>query len=60
MSNFFWGGGIKKVNKTLNMLSVWYEDPQPENNAFVKHISRVDDYLWLAEDGNLFNGGKGK
>ncbi|MED6209026.1 Cycloartenol synthase [Stylosanthes scabra] len=37
------------VNKVLNMVCCWSEDPNSE--AFKYHISRVKDYLWLAEDG---------
>ena len=31
------------------MLACWVEDPNGE--AFKKHIPRVADYLWVAEDG---------
>ncbi|XP_050231162.1 lupeol synthase-like [Mercurialis annua] len=35
--------------KTLNMLSCWVEDPNGE--AFKKHLARISDYIWIAEDG---------
>ena len=31
------------------MLACWADDPNGE--AFKKHIPRVEDYLWVAEDG---------
>ena len=31
------------------MLSCWVEDP--DGVAFKKHLARVPDYLWVAEDG---------
>ncbi|KAF8685985.1 hypothetical protein HU200_043913 [Digitaria exilis] len=40
---------IAGVNKVLNMLVCWIEDPNSE--AFKLHIPRVYEYLWLAEDG---------
>jgi hypothetical protein len=33
----------------LNMLCCWVEDPNSE--AFKLHLPRIQDYLWLAEDG---------
>ncbi|XP_050232805.1 lupeol synthase-like isoform X2 [Mercurialis annua] len=35
--------------KTFNMLACWVEDPNGE--AFKKHLARVPDYMWIAEDG---------
>ena len=37
------------VNKVMNMICCWVEDPNSE--AFKFHLSRIKDYLWLAEDG---------
>ncbi|RLM69703.1 hypothetical protein C2845_PM17G06810 [Panicum miliaceum] len=37
------------VPKALNTLACWIEDPNSE--AFKRHIARVFDYLWIAEDG---------
>lgn len=31
------------------MLACWVEDPN--SKAFMKHLARVHDYLWVAEDG---------
>ena len=41
---------LQQVNKTLNMLSVFYAHGA-DSEAFKRHTVRVDDYLWLAEDG---------
>ncbi|KAI9159610.1 hypothetical protein LWI28_000157 [Acer negundo] len=35
--------------KPLCMLACWVEDPN--GDAFKKHLARVSDYIWLAEDG---------
>nr|BAB83254.1 multifunctional triterpene synthase [Hellenia speciosa] len=40
---------VGPVNKALNMLCCWIDDPNSE--AFKLHLPRVYDYLWLAEDG---------
>lgn len=37
------------VEKSLCMLACWVEDPN--SDAFKKHLARVQDYLWVAEDG---------
>ncbi|KAI3980129.1 hypothetical protein MKX01_033270 [Papaver californicum] len=37
------------VEKTMGLLACWVEDPN--SDAFKKHMARVPDYLWLAEDG---------
>ncbi|KAF3432237.1 hypothetical protein FNV43_RR26976 [Rhamnella rubrinervis] len=37
------------VEKPLMMLSCWVDDPNGEQ--FKKHLARVADYLWVAEDG---------
>lgn len=37
------------VQKALMMLACWADDPNGE--AFRKHIPRVTDYIWVAEDG---------
>ncbi|KAL6865277.1 hypothetical protein ACP4OV_016428 [Aristida adscensionis] len=48
---------ISPVNKVLNMLCCWIEDPNSEE--FKLHIPRVHDYLWLAEDGMKMQGYNG-
>ncbi|XP_038985711.1 cycloartenol synthase-like isoform X7 [Phoenix dactylifera] len=48
---------IGPVNKVLNMLSCWIEDPNSE--AFKLHLPRVYDYLWIAEDGMKMQGYNG-
>ncbi|KAE8652477.1 probable oxidosqualene cyclase [Cucumis sativus] len=45
------------VSKVLNMVCCWVEDPNSE--AFRRHIPRVKDYLWLAEDGMKMQGYNG-
>ncbi|XP_004289557.1 PREDICTED: beta-amyrin synthase-like [Fragaria vesca subsp. vesca] len=40
---------IGSVEKPSMMLACWAEDPSGE--AFKKHLSRVDDYIWVCEDG---------
>ncbi|KAB8692523.1 hypothetical protein FH972_026345 [Carpinus fangiana] len=37
------------VGKVLSMLACWVEDPN--GNAFKKHIARIPDFIWVAEDG---------
>ncbi|XP_070030137.1 cycloartenol synthase-like isoform X2 [Nicotiana sylvestris] len=48
---------IGPVNKVLNMLCCWVEDP--ESKAIKLHLSRIKDYLWLAEDGMKMKGYNG-
>ncbi|KAG6480202.1 hypothetical protein ZIOFF_063682 [Zingiber officinale] len=45
------------VNKVLNMLCVWIEDPNSE--AFKLHLPRIYDYLWVVEDGMKMQGCNG-
>jgi len=37
------------MKQVLNMVCCWVENPNSE--AFKCHISRIKDYLWVAEDG---------
>ncbi|XP_019057505.1 PREDICTED: camelliol C synthase-like isoform X2 [Tarenaya hassleriana] len=37
------------VEKVLCMLACWVEDPN--GDCFKKHLARIPDYLWVAEDG---------
>ncbi|XP_039172111.1 beta-amyrin synthase [Eucalyptus grandis] len=37
------------VEKVLCMLACWVEDP--DSDYFKKHLARIPDYLWVAEDG---------
>ncbi|XP_049366109.1 cycloartenol synthase-like [Solanum verrucosum] len=48
---------IGPVNKVLNMLCCWVEDPNSQ--AIKLHLSRIKDYLWLAEDGMKMKGYNG-
>ncbi|GAB4817280.1 hypothetical protein N2152v2_004326 [Parachlorella kessleri] len=48
---------IGPVNKVLNALACWLEDPDSE--AFKQHLPRLQDYLWVAEDGMKMQGYNG-
>ncbi|CAD7703492.1 unnamed protein product, partial [Ostreobium quekettii] len=48
---------IGPVNKALNLLACWFEDP--DSVAFKRHLARVPDYLWVAEDGMKMQGYNG-
>ncbi|KAJ4879374.1 Amyrin synthase LUP2 [Raphanus sativus] len=37
------------AGKAMSMLACWNEDPKGE--YFKKHLARIPDYLWIAEDG---------
>ncbi|KAG8656206.1 lupeol synthase isoform X2 [Manihot esculenta] len=37
------------VEKPLCMLACWVEDPN--GDAFKKHLARIEDYIWVGEDG---------
>ncbi|XP_024031848.1 beta-amyrin synthase-like [Morus notabilis] len=37
------------IEKVLCMLSCWVEDPN--GDYFKKHLARIPDYMWVAEDG---------
>ncbi|XVF86436.1 hypothetical protein PTKIN_Ptkin18bG0040100 [Pterospermum kingtungense] len=37
------------LEKPLCMLACWIEDPN--GDYFKKHLSRIADYIWVAEDG---------
>ncbi|XP_022755525.1 cycloartenol synthase-like [Durio zibethinus] len=45
------------VNKVLNMVCCWVEDPNSE--GYKCHLSRIKDYLWIAEDGMKMQGYNG-
>lgn len=48
---------IGPVNKTINFLCCWFDNPEGEEVA--KHADRLKDYLWLAEDGMKMQGYNG-
>ncbi|GLI71700.1 hypothetical protein VaNZ11_017006 [Volvox africanus] len=48
---------IGPVNKVINMLCCWLEDPN--GTPFKKHLVRAADYLWVAEDGLKMQGYNG-
>lgn len=37
------------VEKVLCLIACWVEDP--DSDAFKRHLARIPDYLWVAEDG---------
>ncbi|XP_062174156.1 beta-amyrin synthase-like [Alnus glutinosa] len=45
---------IGSVEKVLCMLACWVEDPN--GDYFKKHIARIPDYIWVAEDGIKMQG----
>ncbi|KAH9190329.1 hypothetical protein AeNC1_007697 [Aphanomyces euteiches] len=45
---------IGPVNKVINMLCVWVNDPNCQE--YQEHIQRIEDYLWVAEDGVKMQG----
>ena len=49
---------IGPVNKAVNMLAVFFEGGRG-CEAFRRHVARVDDYLWVAEDGMKMQGYNG-
>lgn len=48
---------IGPVNKVINFLCIWFDDPKSPEVA--KHVDRLKDYLWLAEDGMKMQGYNG-
>lgn len=48
---------IGPVNKVINFLCVWFDDPSSERVKM--HVDRLKDYLWLAEDGMKMQGYNG-
>ncbi|KAM4102335.1 hypothetical protein ACB094_05G216300 [Castanea mollissima] len=40
---------IGVVEKSMCMLACWVEDP--DGDSFKKHLARVKEYIWVAEDG---------
>ena len=49
---------IGPVNKVVNMLACFFEGGR-ECEAFRRHCARIDDYLWVAEDGMKMQGYNG-
>ncbi|CAM9367198.1 unnamed protein product, partial [Phaeothamnion confervicola] len=51
---------IGPVNKVLNWVSAWLAGGRRrDTNAYCRHLQRVDDYLWVAEDGMKMQGYNG-
>ncbi|XP_062907586.1 lanosterol synthase isoform X1 [Mobula hypostoma] len=49
---------IGPISKTINMLVRWHVEG-PESPAFLEHVSRIPDYLWLGLDGLKMQGTNG-
>ncbi|RYE83028.1 MAG: hypothetical protein EOO65_04570 [Methanosarcinales archaeon] len=49
---------IGPVNKVINMLAVFFAKGK-DSDEFKRHIARIDDYLWVAEDGMKMQGYNG-
>ena len=49
---------IGPVNKVLNMLACFFEGGN-KCESYQKHMARIDDYLWVAEDGMKMQGYNG-
>ena len=49
---------IGPVNKFLNMLSIWYAKGS-NSQEYQLHLNRINDYLWLSEDGMKIQGYNG-
>ncbi|EPS60486.1 beta-amyrin synthase, partial [Genlisea aurea] len=45
---------IGSVEKSLCMLACWVEDP--DGDCVQKHLARIPDYVWVAEDGMKMQG----
>ncbi|XP_006656089.2 achilleol B synthase-like [Oryza brachyantha] len=41
--------GLCPVTKALNMICCWVENPK--SDTIKRHLPRIHDYLWMAEDG---------
>ena len=41
------------------MLCVWVDNGNKPNESFYRHVARLDDYLWVAEDGMKMQGYNG-
>lgn len=51
---------IGPVNKVLNMISMYHSSGNDlKDDEVVKHMMRVQDYLWIAEDGMKMQGYNG-
>ncbi|OQU79429.1 hypothetical protein SORBI_3008G142400 [Sorghum bicolor] len=52
-----WNKARNSCAKALNMICCWVENPN--SDALKRHIPRIYDYLWIAEDGmktKIYNG----
>ncbi|PIK43102.1 putative lanosterol synthase [Apostichopus japonicus] len=55
MTNFI---SIGPISKMINMLIRWLEDG-PDSKAFLQHVDRVYDYIWMGRDGVNMQGTNG-
>ncbi|KAF9127151.1 Lanosterol synthase (Oxidosqualene--lanosterol cyclase) [Mortierella sp. 14UC] len=49
---------IGPVNKTMNMLSTYYEEGK-ESEAYKKHLKYNIDFMWMSSEGMMMNGTNG-
>lgn len=51
---------IGPVSKIMNMLAVWHDNGfSTDSDQWTRHVSRIPDYLWVAEDGMKMQGYNG-
>jgi squalene/oxidosqualene cyclase-like protein len=51
---------IGPVNKSFNMLVAWLESGKDTTSEpYLRHLARVEDYLWVSEDGMKMQGYNG-
>lgn len=49
---------VGPVSKMLNMVCRFVEEG-PDSDAFVRHLARIDDFLWMSEEGLMMTGTNG-
>ncbi|CAM9278726.1 unnamed protein product [Lampetra planeri] len=49
---------VGPISKTINMLVRWHVDG-PTSSAFLEHVERIPDYLWIGLDGMKMQGTNG-
>lgn len=49
---------IGPVSKMFNMLARWHHDG-PDSDAFKQHCAKIEDFLWMSEDGLMMTGTNG-
>lgn len=49
---------IGPVSKMFNMLCRWHRDG-PDSEAFKQHCAKIDDFLWMSDEGLMMTGTNG-